>query len=151
MFRLSCPQLYARAARVCAAGVLSLWALGCASDPAAPPAPLEVLRTTNEDGSVRYTIRRNRTAQESAQPDGPNSPPAEETPSSDGDGADSEGGPGEQVRAQLESDREFLRKLISRDAPAGFERSQDPRLREIAERLPRLQAEIEALENEPEP
>ena len=150
MFRLSCSHLCARAARFCAAGVLAFWALGCASQPAAPPPPLEVLRTTSEDGSVRYTIRRNRTAQESAQPDRASSPPGE-TPSSDGDGTDPEAGPGGQIREQLESDREFLRKLISRDAPAGFERSQDPRLREIAERLPRLQAEIEALENEPEP
>jgi hypothetical protein len=125
--------------------------MGCASDPPAPPPPLEVLRTTGEDGSVRYTLRRNRPAEET--PADPGSPPSGGEAPSGGDGGEPEGdaGPGDQIRHQLETDREFLRSLISRDAPAGFERSQDPRLRSIAERLPRLQAELEALENEPEP
>ncbi len=137
-------------ARLCIAGAVAL-SIGCASDPAPPPPPLEVLRTTNEDGSVRYTLRRNRPVEEGpAAPDG--SPSSGGAPSGgDGSDVDEDGGPGGQVRQQLETDREFLRSFISRDAPAGFERSQDPQLREIAERLPRLQAELEALENEPEP
>ena len=133
--------------RWCAAGALALW-IGCASTPPPPPPPLEVLRTTGEDGSVRYTLRRNRPAESLGQPDGAGAPGGE-VPSADE--SEDDGGPGDQIRGQLESDREFLRTMISRDAPAGFERSQDPRLREIAERLPRLQAELEALENEPEP
>lgn len=134
--------------RLCAAGALALW-VGCASAPAPPPPPLEVLRTTSEDGTVRYTLRRNRPADSAAtDPDGASSPPGDEAPSGAGE---EENGPGEQIRAQVENDREFLRTMISRNAPAGFERSQDPRLREIAERLPRLQAELEALENEPQP
>jgi hypothetical protein len=138
---------------LCAAGALALW-IGCASDAASPPPALEVLRTTAEDGSVSYTLRRNRPMEgTAAQPDGTEAPAGSEAPSSDGERSrpDDSGGPGDQVRNQLESDREFLRGLISRQAPAGFERSQDPRLRAIAERLPRLQAELEALENEPEP
>jgi hypothetical protein len=153
MIGLPSKDLLGRVAlALCAAGALSTW-IGCASDPPPPPPALEVLRTTNEDGSVRYTIRRNRIPDDARTPAEGGTPDGAEPAPSGGDVAPDDGAraPGDQIRDQLESDREFLRKLISRNAPEGFERTQDPKLREIAERLPRLQAELEALENEPEP
>jgi hypothetical protein len=147
-------HLLLECARACAGALLAALAVACASDaPPAPPRPLEVLRTTDEDGSVSYTLKRNRVGGEiPADPDAATSPdgapPTAPSPELDGGEASD---PGASIRDQLETDREVLRSMISTDAPAGFERSQSPKLREIAERLPRLQAEVEALENEPEP
>jgi len=133
-----------RLAPALAAGALALL-VACASNaPPPPPAPIEVLRNTAEDGSVRYTIKRSRSSAEAPAGQDSASP-------TEGEAPEAEPGPGGEIRGQLEQDREFLRRLISRDPRKGLERSQDPRLREIAERLPRLQAELEALENEPEP
>ncbi len=47
-----------------------------------------------------------------------------------------------QLKAQIAQDRETLKQMISGDAKLGADLNQDPRLREISERLPRLQAEL---------
>ncbi len=47
-----------------------------------------------------------------------------------------------QLKAQIAQDRETLKQMISGDARLGVDLNQDPRLREISERLPRLQAEL---------
>ncbi len=50
-----------------------------------------------------------------------------------------------QLEGQLERDRETLRQLISTPRWDSAELAADPRVREIAERMPRLQAELAAL------
>ena len=55
------------------------------------------------------------------------------------------------LEAQIQRDRETLKDLISRRGLDGAEFTNDPRVREIAERLPRLQAELEALRREAAP
>jgi len=66
-------------------------------------------------------------------------PPRSEDPRSD-EIADLEG--------RIERDREQLRLLISTPRWDSSELASDPRVREIAERLPRLQAELAALRSE---
>jgi len=53
-----------------------------------------------------------------------------------------------QLEGQIERDREALRQLISTPRWDSAELASDPRVREIAERLPRLQAELAALRTE---
>jgi Spy/CpxP family protein refolding chaperone len=55
-----------------------------------------------------------------------------------------------QLEGQIERDREALRQLISTPRWDSAEFASDPRVREIAERLPRLQAELAALRTEAE-
>ncbi len=55
-----------------------------------------------------------------------------------------------QLEGQIERDRETLRQLISTQRWDSAELASDPRVREIAERLPRLQAELSALRTEAE-
>jgi outer membrane biosynthesis protein TonB len=52
------------------------------------------------------------------------------------------------LEGQIERDRETLRQLISMTRWDSAELASDPRVREIAERLPRLQAELAALRSE---
>ena len=55
-----------------------------------------------------------------------------------------------ELRARIEDDRALLKQLLGgRDE--GEALTSDPRVREIAERLPRLQAELEALRSESKP
>jgi hypothetical protein len=56
-----------------------------------------------------------------------------------------------ELEAQIRRDREALKDLVSRQGLASAEFTNDPRVREIAERLPRLQAELEALRREAAP
>jgi len=56
-----------------------------------------------------------------------------------------------QLEGQIERDRETLRQLISTQRWDSSELASDPRVREISERLPRLQAELSALRTEAEP
>jgi Spy/CpxP family protein refolding chaperone len=53
-----------------------------------------------------------------------------------------------ELEGQLERDREVLRQLISTPRWDSAELAADPRVREIAERMPRLQAELAALRTE---
>jgi len=55
------------------------------------------------------------------------------------------------IRAQIERDREVLRRIVSEQNGLPIEERRSPELAEIAERLPRLQSELEALEAEPSP
>jgi hypothetical protein len=55
-----------------------------------------------------------------------------------------------ELETQIARDREALKQIITQSA-GGAAAADDPRLREIAERLPRLQAELEALRNETRP
>jgi hypothetical protein len=81
-------------------------------------------------------------------------PPSDELPS---DELPSDELPSERARqiaeleAQIARDRETLKGLISETPLHGQDVSSDPRVREIAERLPRLQSELQALRAEPEP
>ncbi len=54
------------------------------------------------------------------------------------------------LEEQIEADRETLKDLISRQRDA-IEFAEDPAVREIAERLPRLQAQLEQLRREAGP
>jgi hypothetical protein len=67
--------------------------------------------------------------------------------------ADSEGTAAaiRELEIQIARDRETLKQMISETAPGGPNPAEDPRLREIAARLPRLQAELEALRRESRP
>jgi len=56
-----------------------------------------------------------------------------------------------ELEEQIRRDRETLKDLISREGLKGSEFTNDPRVREIAERLPRLQAELDALRREAAP
>ncbi len=56
-----------------------------------------------------------------------------------------------ELEAQIARDRETLRTLISTPRWDSSELAKDPEIRAIAERLPRLQAELEALRREPAP
>jgi len=60
-------------------------------------------------------------------------------------------GSAEDIRAQIERDREALRQLLSQPGGNPLDNRNSERIREIAERLPRLQAELEALEIETTP
>jgi len=55
-----------------------------------------------------------------------------------------------ELEAQIERDREVLRKLVSMPRWDSSELASDPQVREISERLPRLQAELAALRSESE-
>ncbi|MGH7293109.1 MAG: hypothetical protein ACREJT_17945, partial [Myxococcota bacterium] len=55
------------------------------------------------------------------------------------------------LEAQIATDRESLRQIISTKRWDSAELASDPTIREIAERLPRLQAQLEALRAEPVP
>jgi hypothetical protein len=55
-----------------------------------------------------------------------------------------------ELEARIERDREELRKLVSMQRWDSSELASDPHVREIAERLPRLQAELAALRTEGE-
>jgi len=145
-----------------------------------PPKGLEVFRVTEPNGVVRYTIQRadgettsrgvlapieandNRPSIQSAPPSleqetpvGPAPEPPAASPESPVDApapeasAEVPGSPIAEIRRQVETDRELLREMIGRTE--GGASSDDPRLRAIADRLPRLQAELEALENESTP
>ena len=48
-----------------------------------------------------------------------------------------------EIEVQLARDRNTLKDLISRTDPGGRELASDPLLRELAERLPRLERELE--------
>lgn len=56
-----------------------------------------------------------------------------------------------ELEAQLARDREALKRLVGGDRVEGNEWLQDPELRELARRLPQLQAEIDALRREEQP
>ncbi|MFI5316670.1 MAG: hypothetical protein ACHQ6T_13295 [Myxococcota bacterium] len=64
--------------------------------------------------------------------------------------ADPRAGEIAQIEGQIERDRETLRQLISTPRWDSAELAADPRVREISERLPRLQAELAALRTEAE-
>lgn len=55
------------------------------------------------------------------------------------------------LQRQITRDRTTLRELIGQTGVPRTDIALDPRLREIAERLPRLQRELEALRREPTP
>lgn len=55
------------------------------------------------------------------------------------------------LEAQIATDRESLRQIISTKRWDSSELASDPQIREIAERLPRLQAQLAALRAEPVP
>jgi outer membrane biosynthesis protein TonB len=55
-----------------------------------------------------------------------------------------------ELQGRIEADREVLRQLISTPRWDASEMASDPQVREIAERLPRLQAELAALRSEGE-
>jgi hypothetical protein len=55
-----------------------------------------------------------------------------------------------ELETRIEQDREELRKLVSLQRWDSSELASDPHVREIAERLPRLQAELAALRSESE-
>ena len=74
-------------------------------------------------------------------------PPAERAPLAAGDPRQQEIA---QLEAAIERDREELRQLISTPRWDASELASDPHVREIAERLPRLQAELAALRTEAE-
>ena len=56
-----------------------------------------------------------------------------------------------ELERQIARDRTTLRELIGQQTKGRADIANDPRLREIAERLPRLQRELEALRREPAP
>ena len=56
-----------------------------------------------------------------------------------------------ELEAQIATDRETLRQMISTKRWDSAELASDPAILEIAERLPRLQAQLEALRAEPIP
>jgi hypothetical protein len=53
-----------------------------------------------------------------------------------------------ELQSRIDLDREQLRELLAAERLGDEALTDDPRLREIAERLPRLQAELEALRAE---
>ncbi len=61
--------------------------------------------------------------------------------------------PGEiaELEAQIAHDKELLKDILSQGHPSGQDLASNPRLREIAERLPRLQSELSELRGEPSP
>jgi hypothetical protein len=56
-----------------------------------------------------------------------------------------------ELEARLARDREALKALLGGSSGEGDEWLRDPELRELARRLPQLQAEIEALRREEQP
>jgi hypothetical protein len=77
----------------------------------------------------------------------PEPPTAAPSPTSSGDPRADEIA---DLEARIERDREALRQLISTPRWDTAELASDPQVREIAERLPRLQAELSALRRESE-
>jgi hypothetical protein len=53
-----------------------------------------------------------------------------------------------ELQSRIDVDRELLREILAVERLSDESLTDDPRLREIAERLPRLQAELEALRAE---
>jgi len=53
-----------------------------------------------------------------------------------------------ELEAQIKGYREELKTLISSSSATGTDFAEDPRVREIAQRLPRLQAQLQALQRE---
>ncbi len=53
------------------------------------------------------------------------------------------------LAARIRRDREAIKEIISREAQGELSLGEDSRLREIAERLPRLQSEYRKLQREP--
>ena len=120
-------------------------------------------RETGEDGTVRYTLRRTPDAatpedaspptveardaegEPEAEPRGRELNPERELESVDAPGSAT---PSQDIRDQIERDREKLREIVSRGDPDSRE---SPELREISERLPKLQDELKAVEEEPSP
>lgn len=74
-------------------------------------------------------------------------PPAVRSPLAPGDPRQQEIA---QLEAAIERDREELRNMVSTPRWDASELASDPHVREIAERLPRLQAELAALRSEAE-
>ena len=74
-------------------------------------------------------------------------PPAVRSPLAPGDPRQQEIA---QLEAAIERDREELRNMVSTPRWDASELASDPHVREIAERLPRLQAELAALRTEAE-
>jgi hypothetical protein len=56
-----------------------------------------------------------------------------------------------ELEERIERDRELMKNLISQSGVQGRELLEDPRFRELAERLPRLQSELDALRDETTP
>ncbi len=56
-----------------------------------------------------------------------------------------------ELETLIARDKETIKDLISQRRPMGEDLVADPRLREIAERLPRLQSQLEALRGETSP
>ncbi len=54
------------------------------------------------------------------------------------------------IERQIEDARDELRKMIGERSRTGSELASDPRLRELAEHLPRLQAELRSLQRRAE-
>jgi len=127
---------------------------------------IEVYRHTDGDGVVRYTIQRVPESEAQSSPPDASSPqtadqPGESAPAPDADEAQdtdaeqatSSSVPGspEDIQRQIERDREVLRDIVSREGGTPLDDRDAPQLREIAERLPRLQSELDALQSEPSP
>ena len=87
-------------------------------------------------------------------PDAPQAPPPDVAPPAVHSSPLAPGDPRQQEIAQLEAaierDREELRNMVSTPRWDASELASDPHVREIAERLPRLQAELAALRTEAE-
>ncbi|HKC52964.1 MAG TPA: hypothetical protein VKF60_19410 [Myxococcota bacterium] len=98
------------------------------SKSSAPVAPLPAAETSTPSAEPPGAP-----ASAAPQPSGPKDPRAEEIA---------------QLEGQIERDREVLRQLISTPRWDSAELAADPRVREIAERMPRLQAELAALRTE---
>jgi hypothetical protein len=49
---------------------------------------------------------------------------------------------------QIERDREAIKEMISREGQTGLELAEDPELKKISERLPRLQSEYQQTQRE---
>lgn len=122
----------------------------------------QVYQWVDADGVTHYTIERRDTqrrlrsrlrgrpappalpeAQRAVIPAEPLVPEPEDDPGS----APTDGGVRE-LQDQIARDRATLVELISEGS--GVDLASDPRVREIAERLPRLQAELDALQREAE-
>lgn len=56
-----------------------------------------------------------------------------------------------ELEAQIEADREAVKQIISREGVEEGQLALDPQLQEIANRLPRLLSELDALRGEPGP
>jgi len=135
----------------------------------------QVYRWVDEEGNAHYTVlrgelgarsQRDPTAASKARP----APPATETrhkpkppatskaapeptppvavnagPAAPAPAAKQPADPVAQLESLIARDKETLKDLISLGRPTGEDLAANPRLREIAERLPRLQAQLRAL------